>query len=111
MVAQPAILNAQRESGGLMAVFLVTWDLNKQRANYDQARQALIKHLERYSHVKDQGLDSVWFLDSAANADAVSADIRTKMTDMDRLMVTQIKFGEHQGWLDEAIWKWINARL
>jgi hypothetical protein len=31
-----------------MAVFLVTWDLNKQKANYDQARLNLINHLSRY---------------------------------------------------------------
>jgi hypothetical protein len=34
--------------GGPMAVFLVTWDLNKQKANYDQARLNLINHLSRY---------------------------------------------------------------
>jgi hypothetical protein len=94
-----------------MGIFLVTWDLNKQRTNYDAARQALIAHLERYNHIKDQGLDSVWFLDSSSNADAVCADIRTRLNDNDRVMVTQITFGQHQGWLDQAVWDWINARL
>jgi hypothetical protein len=28
--------------------FLMTWDLNKQKANYDQARLNLINHLSRY---------------------------------------------------------------
>jgi hypothetical protein len=31
-----------------MAVFLVTRDLNKQKANYDQARLNLINHFSRY---------------------------------------------------------------
>lgn len=94
-----------------MAVFLVTWDLNKQKSNYNQARQNLIDHLARYNHVKDPGLDSVWFIESAATADAVSADVRTKMDDKDRVIVTKLVRDQHQGWLDKDVWDWINARL
>jgi hypothetical protein len=94
-----------------MAVFLVTWDLNKQKSNYAQARQNLVDHLSRYQHIKDEGLDSVWFIQSTAAADAVSADIRTRMDDNDRLIVTKLVSGQHQGWLDAAVWTWINSRL
>jgi len=96
-----------------MSVFLVTWDLNRHSrpAGYEQARQNLITHLQRYPHIKDQGLDSVWFLQSDSSADTVSADIRTKMNDSDRLVVTKLVSGQHQGWLDADVWAWINARL
>lgn len=94
-----------------MSVFLVTWDLNKQKSNYNQARQNLIDHLARYPNVKDPGLDSVWFVQSSAAADAVSADIRIKMDGNDRLVVTQLVSGQNQGWLDPDVWNWINARL
>jgi predicted RNA-binding protein with PIN domain len=94
-----------------MAVYLVTWDLNKQKANYNQARQSLIDHLARYEHIKDQGLDSVWFISTTASADSVSADVRTRMDDNDRLIVTKLVSGQHQGWLSKNVWDWINARL
>lgn len=94
-----------------MAVFLVTWDLNKQKANYNQARQNLIDHMSRYPYIKDPGLDSVWFIQSSSTADAVSADIRTRMDNNDRVIVTRMENGGHQGWLGQGVWNWINARL
>ena len=94
-----------------MAVYLVTWDLNRQKANYSDARQRLIDHLSRYEHTKDEGLDSVWFLSSALSADALDADIRTKMDNNDRLIVTKLVSGQHQGWLNPEVWKWINSRI
>lgn len=94
-----------------MAVFLVTWDLNKKRQNYDQARQVLIDFMSKYPHVKDDGLDSVWFIQSPAKAEAVSADIHTKMTGDDKLIVMQLVAGQYYGWLEKQVWEWINARL
>ncbi|WP_247412263.1 hypothetical protein [Bradyrhizobium sp. 23] len=106
------ILIASRESGGLsMGVYLVTWDLNKQKSNYSQARQNLIDHMSRYPHVKDQGLDSVWFIQSASTADTLDSDIRQHMDTDDRLMVTKLVNGQHQGWLSQNTWDWINPRL
>lgn len=31
-----------------MTVFVVTWNLNKERGNYDVARRAFVQHLDRY---------------------------------------------------------------
>lgn len=94
-----------------MSVYLVTWDLNKEKPNYGQARQNLISYLERYEHIKDPGLDSVWFISTTWSADQVDADVRTKLDDNDRLVVTQLVSGQHNGWLSKGIWTWINARL
>jgi hypothetical protein len=94
-----------------MSVYLVTWDLNKEKPNYAQARENLIAHLRRYQHIKDPGLDSVWFISTSSSADQVSADVRTKMDDNDKLVVTQLVTGQHQGWLGKSIWDWINTRL
>jgi hypothetical protein len=94
-----------------MSVFLVTWDLNKQKANYNQARQLLIQKLSEYSHTKDPGLDSVWFIQSSSSADTISADLRTRMDDNDKLIVTKLASGQHQGWLARDVWDWINARI
>lgn len=94
-----------------MSVYLVTWDLNKQKANYNQARQNLINHLSKYDHIKDPGLDSVWFIASGASADTISAEILKHMDNNDRLIVTKLNSGQHQGVLLKTVWDWINARL
>lgn len=94
-----------------MGVYLVTWDLNRHKANYADARQRLIEHISRYPHIKDDGLDSVWFVQSNSTADGVSADIRTRMDDNDKLIVTRLVSGQHQGWLAKNVWEWIDARL
>ena len=59
-----------------MAVCLVTWDLNKEKPNYAEARKQFIAHLERYEHKKDAGLDSVRFVSTNLTADQVSDDLR-----------------------------------
>lgn len=104
-------MNSSFEGGCCMSVYLVTWDLNKEKPNYAQARTALITHLSRYDYIKDSGLDSVWFLSSNYSADQIDADIRTKLDTNDRLVVTKLVSGQHQGWLAQNVWDWINARL
>ncbi len=37
-----------------MAVYVVTWNLNKERSNYDAARRQFIQHLERHPNVQDR---------------------------------------------------------
>lgn len=95
-----------------MAVYVVTWNLNKERSNYNQARDAFIKHLEStYENKKDDGLESVRFVSTANSADQIDARLREKMDANDRLFVSKLNRGEHQGWLSKAVWDWINARL
>lgn len=94
-----------------MAVYLVTWDLNKEKPNYSAARTEFIKHLERYENKKDPGLDSVRFVSTNWTADQVSADLRTKLDDNDKIIVTKLISGNYQGWLSQAVWEWIAARL
>jgi hypothetical protein len=94
-----------------MVVYLATWDLNREKPHYAEARQRLISHLERYQHTKDAGLDSVWFVSSDWSADQIDADVRTRLDNNDRLFVTKLVSGQHQGWLSKGVWDWINARL
>lgn len=94
-----------------MSVFLVTWNLNKERSNYDKARREFIEHLERYPNIKDSGLESVRWIESGASAAQVDEDLRTKLDDNDRIFITKLNSGGHQGWLAKDVWDWINARL
>lgn len=93
-----------------MAVYLATWDLNSEKPNYAEARKQFIAHLERYENTKDSGLDSVRFISTNLTADRLSEDLRKKLDDNDRIIVTKLVSGNHQGWLDEKVWEWINAR-
>jgi len=94
-----------------MSVFLVTWDLNKEKPNYAQARIAFVKHLEAYENTRDDGLDSVRFISTTSSADQVDSYLRQKLDDNDRLVVTQLVRGGHQGWLSKSVWDWISQRL
>jgi hypothetical protein len=94
-----------------MAVYLVTWDLNKEKPNYEAAREKLISRLNQYETIRDPGLDSVRFVSSTYSADQLTNDLRTYMDSNDRIIVTRLNRGEHQGWLSKDVWNWINTRL
>ena len=95
-----------------MQVFLVTWNLNKERANYDAARIAFVKHLDlSYQNKADSGLESVRFVASTQTADAISAHLYKRLDGNDCLVVTKMNAGQHQGWLSEETWEWINRYL
>lgn len=93
-----------------MAVYLVTWDLNNEKPNYAEARKQFIDRLERYENTKDSRLDSIRFISTNLTADRLSEDLRKKLDENDRIIVTKLVSGNHQGWLDEKVWEWINAR-
>lgn len=94
-----------------MSVYVITWNLNKERQNYDSARRAFVQHLERYDNIQDAGLESVRWVSTSATAEQVYNDLKTKIDNNDRLFVCQISSGKHQGWLSQTVWNWINARL
>lgn len=91
-----------------MAVYVVTWDLNKEKRNYNVARAAFIKHLEAYENTKDSGLDSVRFISTTDNASEIKDYLRQTMDDNDTLFVSRVRKGERAGWL--RVWDWIKAR-
>jgi hypothetical protein len=93
-----------------MAVHLVTWDLNREKPHYAQARATFIAQLGKFEHMKDPGLDSVWFVSTPWSAEQVSDFLRKALDDNDRIIVTQLHSGSHQGWLAKAVWDWIDAR-
>lgn len=94
-----------------MSVFMITWNLNKERANYDKARRAFIEQLERYPSVSDPGLESVRWISSSATASQVDENLRLKLDANDRIFVTKLEIGGHQGWLSKEVWDWIDTKL
>lgn len=94
-----------------MAVYVVTWNINKERANYNQARDAFIKELETFENKKDSGLETVRFISTGSTAQAVSDKLQKKLDSNDKLFVSQINNGQYYGWLNKDVWDWISSRL
>lgn len=94
-----------------MAVYVITWNINKERQNYDTARRAFIQHLEHYDNIKDSGLESVRWISTASTATQVYQDLMSKLDKNDRLFVSLMASGTHQGWLSQQTWNWIDAHI
>ncbi|MBA0328481.1 hypothetical protein D7U76_09790 [Stenotrophomonas maltophilia] len=93
-----------------MAVYVVTWNLNRE-ANYDPKRTAFLNHLNRHENVADPALETVRWISTGLSADALSADLRQRLDGNDRIFVSHVYTGGHQGYLSKATWAWINQRL
>jgi len=94
-----------------MSVYIVTWNLNKERTNYAQARKDFIAHLDNnYQNISDPGLESVRFLSTTNTATQISDKLREKLDANDRLFVSKLNSGNHAGWLRKSVWDWINQR-
>lgn len=94
-----------------MAVYLVTWNLNKEGSNYSNARAAFMLRLSAYEHVIDPGLETVAFVASSSTAQQISDYLQGAIDLTDRLVVSRMRDSEYQGILDPAYWAWINARV
>lgn len=94
-----------------MSVYLVTWDLNKEKPNYADARVKFLARVNQYENTRDAALDSVRFVSTTQTADQLSDSLRTALDNNDRIIVTKLVSGNHQGWLAKDVWDWINARL
>ncbi len=88
-------------------VYFVKYELNKPGKNY----ASLYAALEKYDYIRDNGLHSAWFISTSWTAAQVYEHLRHHFDINDRIFVTQIRAGEHQGWLHQNIWSWVNARL
>lgn len=94
-----------------MAVYVVTWNLNKEGSTYTQAREAFLRHLNAYDNTKDAGLETVRFVSTTESANQIDEYLRQKLDGNDRLFVAKLNPGQYQGWLDKDVWEWIDARL
>jgi hypothetical protein len=94
-----------------MAVYVVTWNLNKEKPNYATARQDFIKQLDAYESISDRGLETVRLISSVSSAAQIEEYLRQKLDTNDRLFVSAVRQGGYAGWMDRGIGPWISARL
>lgn len=88
-------------------VYLITYDLNKPGKDYT----SLYSALKQYVYIRDNGLDSVWFVSTTWRAVDIYNHLRIHLDDTDRIFITQIRRGENHGWMDLTIWNWINEKV
>lgn len=88
-----------------MAVYLISYDLNKQGQNYSALYEA-IKFCA--SSEPWHGLDSTWIIKSSMSASSISNKIREATDTNDRHLVVKIT-NDKQGWLKKDEWSQINS--
>lgn len=93
-----------------MAVYVVTWNINKEKANYDTARGAFIAGLEEYENKKDAGLESVRFISTDQTAYQIHEHLAQQLDADDRIFIVEAVKGRRQGRLGRSVWDWIKAR-
>jgi hypothetical protein len=95
-----------------VAVYLVTWNLNKEGAAYNAARERFVGRVGNYDNVYDgPRLDTVCFVSTTKTASEVYADLGQALDQDDRIVVTQMRAESTGGWLSAYMVDWINARL
>ncbi|QQG38298.1 MAG: hypothetical protein HYS26_01985 [Candidatus Kaiserbacteria bacterium] len=92
-----------------MAVYFVTWDLNKEKTGYIAARDRLLKKIDQFPNTKDPGLDSVRFISSSQSSEQLAKFIKEAMDSNDSLMVMKMSGGDYYGYLQASTWEWINS--
>lgn len=94
-----------------MNVHLVVWVMSEEQPDYDAAWAAFVAHLDRYESVGDPDLESIRFVSTPLSAGQVTADLRSKLADADKLVVAQVMEGTYCGWLSKDVWAWTEARV
>lgn len=88
-----------------MAVYCVSYDLNKQGQNYN----ALYDELKKTDclHI----LGSTWLVSSNESANQLSSRLQKVMDTNDRLFVSRVNQWQYDGWLPKTFWEWVDARV
>jgi len=94
-----------------MAVYLVSWNLNKEKTTYNQARDAFFALIKQYPYAYDSNLDSVVFIQTEQPAQQLYTQLGAVLDKNDRILITQMTRGAYVGWLNQDVVNWLNARV
>lgn len=89
-----------------MSAFLITYDLNKPGAKYDDLYK-LIKAYGTWCHV----VDSTWIVVSSGTAQSVYDSLSAALDKGDHIFVVDITGKSSQGWLPREQWDWIRKHV
>jgi hypothetical protein len=94
-----------------LGVYLVTWKLKTERADYEAVRDAFVERLHKYWYIHDEEFESVYFIETPLPAGQVNADLHQGLDPDDKIVVAQVLDGTYCGWLPQPVWDWIEERL
>lgn len=89
-----------------MAVFSVSYDLNKAGQNYE----ALYTELKRtqYKHI----MDSTWLISTTESAKEIYNRLSAKIDNNDLIFISKVNANQYYGSLRGSdIWQWISDRV
>jgi hypothetical protein len=90
-----------------MNAYLVTYDLNKPRQNYEALYDA-IQATGTWWHY----LDSTWLVTSNETPSAIAARLRSVIDQNDSLLVMRVTNSPAaDGWLKQEAWDWITTNV
>lgn len=92
-------------------VYLVTWDLNKEKPNYDHARDLFLLLFDSYDNIKDSGLDSVRFISTSETVSEVFVYLKTRLDEDDRIIITLLTKDAYAGRIKTIVSDWISQRI
>ncbi|HYW17067.1 MAG TPA: hypothetical protein VE891_13060 [Allosphingosinicella sp.] len=94
-----------------MGVYLVTWKLNPERANHDEALAGFIERLEAYQYIHDEDFETVYFISSPLTAGQINVDLHSGLEPDDKVIIAPLTAHAYCGWLPQVMWDWIEERL
>ena len=88
-----------------MAIFSVSYDLNKKDKNYD----GLYKELQKsgYAHI----MDSTWLIHTTETTAQLYHRLRAQTDDNDFLFISKVARWEYAGWLQQTYIDWIDKHI
>lgn len=94
-----------------MGVYLVTWKLNPERADHDEALAGFMARLEEYQYINYEAFETVYFVSTPLSAGQINADLHKGLEPDDLIVVARVTEGTYCGWLPQPVWDWIEERL
>lgn len=94
-----------------MGVYLVTFKLKEERADYDSVLAAFTARLEAYQYIHDEDFGSVYLISTPLAAGQINADLHRGLDHDDRIIVAQVLEGTYCGWLPKVMWAWVEERV
>lgn len=88
-----------------MAVFLISYDLNRPGQKYDELFEA-IKSYGTWSH----RLDSTWLIETSKSLNTVSEHLLRHIDNNDNILIIEVK-DNYAGWMPKVFWTWLKNRF
>lgn len=88
-----------------MAVYVISYDLNRPGQDYTELYKA-IKSYGTYSH----RLDSTWLIETSTPLNTISKHLLKNIDKNDNLLIIEVK-NNYAGWMPVVFWTWLKKRF